>query len=102
MKLPVARSRISASLIGVPVKSKLSMSLARQLGDGQLVLDRARLLLGDLGVEQIADDARRLMPTLDAGGHHLVVGRAHAEELEGGHQLENIGPLHQPTLRSRS
>ena len=28
----------------------------RQLGDGHLVLDRARLLLGDLGREQIADD----------------------------------------------
>jgi hypothetical protein len=32
----------------------------RQLGDGQLILDRARLLLGDLGAEQIADDPRRL------------------------------------------
>ena len=29
----------------------------RQLGDGELVLDRARLLLADLGIEQIADDA---------------------------------------------
>ena len=32
----------------------------RQLGDGELVFDRARLLLVDLGVEQIADDALRL------------------------------------------
>ena len=32
----------------------------RQLGDGDLVLDRARLLLGDLGGEQVADDALRL------------------------------------------
>jgi hypothetical protein len=38
----------------------------RQLGDGQLILDRARLLLGDLGAEQIADDPRRLVPALDA------------------------------------
>jgi hypothetical protein len=37
----------------------------RQLGDGQLVLDRARLLLGDLGAEQVAEDARRLVPALD-------------------------------------
>src|SRR5262245_53562112 len=44
----------------------------RQLGDGQLILDRACLLLGDLGAEQIADDPRRLVPALDAGGHHLV------------------------------
>src|SRR5689334_8876700 len=28
----------------------------RQLGDGELVLDRTCLLLADLGVEQIADD----------------------------------------------
>ena len=33
----------------------------RQLGDGELVLDRARLLLADLGLEQIADDPLRLM-----------------------------------------
>src|SRR6516164_6215585 len=45
----------------------------RQFGDGQLVFDRARLLLGDLGAEQIANDAGRLVPALDAGGHHLVV-----------------------------
>ena len=40
----------------------------RQLGDGQLGFDRARLLLGDLGAEQIADDPRRLVPALDASG----------------------------------
>src|SRR6266446_10618556 len=28
----------------------------RQLGDGQLILDRARLFLGDLGAQEIADD----------------------------------------------
>ena len=44
----------------------------RQLGDGQLIFYRARLLFGDLGAEQIADDARRLVPTLNGGGHHLV------------------------------
>ena len=54
----------------------------RQLGDGQLVLDRAGLLLGDLGGEQVADDARRLVLALDAGGHDLVVGGPHAEQLE--------------------
>ena len=36
----------------------------RQLGDRELVFDRARLLFGDLGAEQIADDARRLVPAL--------------------------------------
>src|SRR5436305_3488206 len=61
----------------------------RQLGDGQLILDRARLLLGDLGTEEIADDARWLVSALDAGGHHLIIGCSHAVELERRHQLEN-------------
>jgi len=74
----------------------------RQLGDGQLVLDRARLFLGDLGAEQVAEDARRLVPALDAGGHHLVIGRAHAVKLEPSHQLENVSTLHQATRRRRS
>ena len=74
----------------------------RQLGDGQLVLDRPRLLLGDLGPQQIADDARRLALALDAGRHHLVVGGAHAVQLERGHQVEDLGALHQPALRKRS
>src|SRR5438270_849716 len=94
MNLPLARSRISASLTGVPAKSNSSRSLGqRQLGDGELVLDRAGLFLRDLGAEQVADDARRLVPALDAARHHLVPrvragrcprtgsGGAHAEEL---------------------
>ena len=74
----------------------------RQLGDGQLIFDRARLFLGNLGAEQIADDARRLVPAFDAGGHHFVVGRSHPEELERRHQLENVGALHQEALRRLS
>ena len=31
----------------------------RQFGDGHLVFDRTRLLLADLGVQQIADDLLR-------------------------------------------
>ena len=46
----------------------------RQLGDGELVLDRTRLLLADLGGEQIADDALRFMLAFDGRGHDLVEG----------------------------
>src|SRR5215470_12596027 len=67
----------------------------RQLGNGQLVFDRARLLFSDLGVEQIADDAGWLVPALDAGDHHLIIGRSHPVELERRHQLENVGAFHQ-------
>ncbi|CAM3906556.1 hypothetical protein AGRA671_28665 [Agrobacterium radiobacter] len=51
----------------------------RQLGDGDLVFDGARLLLGDLRLKQVADDARRFVLPLDAGGHDLVIGAAHTK-----------------------
>src|SRR5271169_1071376 len=70
----------------------------RELGDGQLILDRARLLLGDFGTEQFSDNAWRLVPALDAVAHHLVVGRAHAVQLQRRHQLENVGALPQGAL----
>jgi hypothetical protein len=44
--------------------------------------------------EQVADDAGRLMPALDAGGHYLVVSGAHAVELERRHEIENVGALY--------
>ena len=53
-------------------------------------------------LQQITDDARRLALALDAGRHHLVVGGAHAVQLERAHQVEDLGPFHQPTLRKRS
>ncbi|MDH6235070.1 hypothetical protein M2281_005692 [Mesorhizobium soli] len=36
-----------------------------QFGDAQLVSDRPGLLLGDLGLQEIADDTRRLVLALD-------------------------------------
>ena len=62
----------------------------RQLGDGELVLDRARLLLVDLGVEQITDDALGLMLAFDCSGHDLVEGGLHAEKLELAHEVEEL------------
>ena len=70
----------------------------RQLGDGELVLDRARLLLADLGLEQIADDTLRLMLTFDGSGHDLVEGVLHAVELEFTHEVEELGSFHQMVL----
>ena len=62
----------------------------RQLGDGDLVLDRARLLLGDLGLEQVADDALRLVLALHRRGDDLVEGGLHAVELELAHGVEDL------------
>src|SRR5271156_6877727 len=66
----------------------------RQLGDGELVLDRARLLLADLGVEQIADDALGFVLAFDGGGHDLIEGGLHAVELELTHEVEELSAFH--------
>src|SRR5690554_4215857 len=70
----------------------------RQLGDRHLVLDRPRLLLTDLVLEEVADQPLRLVLALHGGGDDLVIGTAHAVELELAHGLENFGTLHQIAL----
>ena len=66
----------------------------RQLGDGDLVLDRPGLLLRDLGGEKVADDALRLVLALDGGGDDLVISRLHAVELQLVHRRQDLGSLH--------
>lgn len=66
----------------------------RQLGDDHLIADRPRLFLGDLGLQQVADDAGRFMLALDATGHNLVIGAAHSVELQRPHQVEDLGAYH--------
>ena len=66
----------------------------RQFGDGELVLDRAGLLLVDLGVEQVTDNALGFVLTLDGGRHDLVEGSLHAIELEFAHEIEQLSALH--------
>lgn len=74
----------------------------RQLGNGQLVLDRTGLLLVDLGVEQVADNALGFVLALDRCRHDLVEGGLHAVELEFAHQVEDLGSFHQMVLRRLS
>ena len=68
----------------------------RQLGDRDLVLVRTRLLLGDLGGEQVADHPLRLVLPLHRGRDDLVIGGLHAEELQPAHGGQNLGSLHHP------
>src|SRR5256885_7342509 len=75
MKPPPARSCTSVWLIGALELEVGEVLGERQLGDGELVLDRARLLLVDLGVEQITDDALGFVLAFDGRGHDLVEGR---------------------------
>lgn len=62
----------------------------RQLGDGHLVFDRTRLLLADLGVQQIADDLLRFVLTLHRRGDGLIVGGLHAVELQLAHRVQHL------------
>jgi hypothetical protein len=70
----------------------------RQLGDGELVLDRARLLFGDFGCQEIADEALRFMLAFQRDGERLVIGRFHAVELQLAHHVEHLGPFHHVLL----
>src|SRR5215218_3692772 len=64
----------------------------------ELVPDRARLLLADLGIEQITDDALGFMLAFDGRDHDLVEGCLHAVELELAHELEQLSAFHQIVL----
>ena len=85
-KSPPARSRTRVSLIGVPSKAKSSMSLA----SGSLamviwyLIERA-CFSAISAVQQVADDALRLVLALDRRGDDLVVGGLHAVELQLAH-----------------
>jgi hypothetical protein len=70
----------------------------RQLGDGDLVLDRARLLLGDLGLEQVADDLLWFVRALDRDLDDLVEGGLHAVELQLAHGGEDLLAFHHTAL----
>ena len=63
----------------------------RQPGDRHLVLDGARQLLVDLGLEQVSDETLGFVLALDGGGDDLVEGGAHAEELQRSHHVEDVG-----------
>lgn len=68
-KALVASSRTRASWMGVRGEVEVGKFFGeRQPGDGHLVLDGAGLLLGDLGLEQVADDALHRMLALEAVG----------------------------------
>ena len=70
----------------------------RQLGDADLVADRACLLLSDLRRQQIADNMLRFMLTLHRRGGDLVERRLHAVELQLRHGGEELGTLHHTAL----
>jgi len=74
----------------------------RWFGDRHLVFDRARLLLGDLGFEQIADKALWLELAFDRCCEQLVIGVPHAVDLEFAHHVESFGSFHDHAFLSWS
>src|SRR5271166_890046 len=68
-----------------------------QLGGGHLVADRAGLLLGDLGCEQIAHDLLYGMLTFNPVGQHLIERGTHARELQIAHHLQDLMTFHGAT-----
>jgi len=66
----------------------------RQLGGGELIPDRPRLVLRDLGAQEIADEALRLVLALERSSQRLVVGAPHRVELEAAHRVEDFGSFH--------
>ena len=54
------------------------------------------MLLGDLRLEQGANDLVDAVLALDAGGDDLVIGRPHAGELQGRHHLQDLRAIHGP------
>ena len=72
----------------------------RQFGDCQLIFDRARLLLGYLSFEQVADKVLRLMLAFDRGGESLIVSIPHPIEFEFAHHVEDFGSFHDHALLS--
>ena len=69
-----------------------------QLGDRDLVLDRARLLLGDLGLKEVADDLLWLVRPLYGDLDDLVEGGLHAVEPQLAHGGEDLLAFHHTAL----
>lgn len=59
----------------------------RQLGNTELVVNGPGLFLGDLRLQEVADDARWFVLPPDAIAHDLVVGAAYSVELQRAHQF---------------
>ena len=74
----------------------------RQLGDGEPIFDRAGPFFGDLGREEIAEDALRLVLAFDGGRHDLVERGLHAVEVDLPHQFEELGAFHHMVLQKAS
>ena len=95
MNPPPARSRTRGFVDRRVLEGEVLDILGqRQLGDGELVFDRARLLLGDLGLQEIADQALRLVLALDGCGQRFVIGAPHPVKLEASHHVEDFGSFH--------
>ena len=92
------RHDLSRNLIRIWIQKFEAGAFDDEAVAADLILDRTGLLLGDLGGEQIADDALRLVLALHRRGDDLVEGGLHAKELELAHGGENLGAFRHTAL----
>jgi hypothetical protein len=62
------------------------------------MLDRPRLLLRDLGAQEVSDEALRLVLALEGGSERLVIRGLHPIELQLAHHVEDFGPFRRQGL----
>ena len=76
----------------------LAIAMARWVLPVPVPLDRARLLFGNLGLQQVADDCLRLVRPLHRRLDDLVEGGLHAVEPQLAHGGEDLLAFHHTAL----
>jgi IS66 C-terminal element len=84
----------SAKTLGHSAKARLEVLHHREARHSHAVSSRAGAVIGELGEQQFAEDALKGMLGAHAGRDHLVVGGAHAGQLQLARQLHDLMPLH--------
>ena len=85
---------MAGSKFGLPVLEAVELAGERQLGSGHLVLDGTGVFLGDLSLQQVANDVLDGVLALEGVGNDLIIGVTHAGELQLGHQVDDLMALH--------
>ena len=88
-------------MTGVPTKAKSATSLASGSLASVIWYLMERASFSSISAfSRSTDEALRLVLPFDGGGDDLVEGRAHAEELERPHHVEDVGSFQNAFHRS--
>src|SRR4051794_4448357 len=101
-KSPRCRSRTSAAFTGEAAKSNSPSAFHREPRLAHPVGRGPALHVGELRRQEVGHDPLGPVLALGRQRHDLVVGRAHAAQLQLDHQLEDGVALHHPPPVARS